>query len=54
MKLKTMTRPKLEAGQSMVEYVLIIVVVALFLVVIFTLLSDSMFNVVNENLLPAI
>ncbi|HEY4718295.1 MAG TPA: hypothetical protein VIH14_04715 [Anaerolineales bacterium] len=45
-------RLKTEAGQTIIEYVLIIVLIALFLVAIFTLLSDSIFNVVDATLAP--
>jgi Flp pilus assembly pilin Flp len=43
-----------ETAQSMVEYALIIVLVALFLVAIFSLLSGSFFNVIDQDLIPAI
>lgn len=39
---------KRSAGQGMVEYVLIIVLVALFLIAVFTLLSGGMSNVLND------
>jgi Flp pilus assembly pilin Flp len=39
---------KSSAGQGMIEYVLIIVLIALFLIAAFTLLSGGMSNVLND------
>ena len=47
--MRAFGKPQLKrnAGQGMLEYVLIIVLVALFLIAAFTLLSGGMSNVLN-------
>jgi len=45
---KSQAQIRASAGQGMVEYVLIIVLVALFLIAVFSLLSGGMSNVLND------
>ncbi len=42
--------PKIDAGQALVEYILIIVLIALFVLAAFTLLSQTIWWNAIENL----